>query len=512
MLGEHLITAITSDGKDHWKTKVDLDKPLQKVVLIELVKVRAARQVAERQIIQLQQEIAAKEQKAKEVCETTQALGEQQEEIKKQRQEIEDQIDALLKQARQEEAAAQADDASARQDQAVAGMAAQQGTSLGKLGATLNNLASSKDTDSAAKHRAKARELQGQIIDLNRKLERLSTRGTPQTAIGQKGEDQPVPGIAGPSTGSKDGSGSAQTHPGVAPVPQNKSSPILQTCFSVVNTRAFQAQSLTLFLSTKHVLLLKKFPHPSGKLTVGSDGVRYDALEGHVDPHDSFSVPCGKVQYGTREHASENGPFQVLILVDGNGYVFESQQAPQIVAALKSACPESSPSTGSTEAAGSTPDDSVPAHAPLGNLKEVSTHSPPPILWQKYLVPNATEPTFRFAMWHAHSTRGRWCRGWLFVTRDKIRYQAEIPAHNQSHSFEARRDVITYFGPPTAGVMGGIIAKKANIKRVDFWLGEEANGSSEQDARVLTMVWKNFDMAVKLAESRLPDTNSAQVH
>jgi hypothetical protein len=77
-LGQHLVTAVSADGKDHWKTVVDVDKPAQKVVLIELVKVRAERQAAERQVAQLKQEIAAKEQQAKEVKEKTQALAEQQ--------------------------------------------------------------------------------------------------------------------------------------------------------------------------------------------------------------------------------------------------------------------------------------------------------------------------------------------------------------------------------------------------------------------------------------------------
>ena len=105
-LGEHLVTAVSLDGKDHWKTVVNLESPVQKVVLVELVKLRAARQAAERQVIQLRQEIAAKEQQAREVKQKTEALAEQQKAVKKQRQQIEDQISALEKQARQEEAAA----------------------------------------------------------------------------------------------------------------------------------------------------------------------------------------------------------------------------------------------------------------------------------------------------------------------------------------------------------------------------------------------------------------------
>lgn len=41
-LGEHLVTATTIDRKDRWKTVVNADQPIQKVVVIELLKVRAA--------------------------------------------------------------------------------------------------------------------------------------------------------------------------------------------------------------------------------------------------------------------------------------------------------------------------------------------------------------------------------------------------------------------------------------------------------------------------------------
>ncbi len=192
-LGEHLVTALSADGKDRWKTVVDLDKPLQKVVLIELVKVRAARQVAERQVLQLQQEIAAKGRQATEAKEATQARAEQQEEVKKQRQEIEDQIDGLSKEARKEEAAAQNDEARAQEGRALAGTSAAQGTNLGNLTALLGNLGSSNAVDSAAKHRAKARELQGHILDLNRKLERLSAGELTPVSASRNGNRSAVP-------------------------------------------------------------------------------------------------------------------------------------------------------------------------------------------------------------------------------------------------------------------------------------------------------------------------------
>jgi murein DD-endopeptidase MepM/ murein hydrolase activator NlpD len=94
-LGQHLVTAVSADGKDRWKTVVDADKPVQKVVLIELVKVRAARQAAERQVAQLKQEIAAKERQVKELREKTEASQQQQAAVGTQRKRNEDQVNAL---------------------------------------------------------------------------------------------------------------------------------------------------------------------------------------------------------------------------------------------------------------------------------------------------------------------------------------------------------------------------------------------------------------------------------
>ena len=62
--GEHLITAVTADRKDQWKTVVNADKPVQKVVVIELQKVRAAREKGEREAAQLEQDIKTKKEQA----------------------------------------------------------------------------------------------------------------------------------------------------------------------------------------------------------------------------------------------------------------------------------------------------------------------------------------------------------------------------------------------------------------------------------------------------------------
>jgi hypothetical protein len=165
-LGEHLLTAVSPDGKDHWKTVVNLDKPVQKVVLIELLTIRAARESAEREAGKLQHEIQAK-------TEQTQALREKTDKLKQAQGWLEQQIAELQKQARQEESAARSDDNQAQQmrQQAMAGAA--QGTNLGNLTAAIGNAGVNNALNSANAHRATASQIQDQITNLNLKLERV---------------------------------------------------------------------------------------------------------------------------------------------------------------------------------------------------------------------------------------------------------------------------------------------------------------------------------------------------
>ncbi len=165
-LGEHLLTAVSSDSKDHWKTVVNLDKPVQKVVLIELLKVRAARESTEHEAEQLQQQIQVKTEQA-------QVLREKTDKLKQAQGRLEQQIAELQKQARQEESAARSDDNQAQQmrQQAMAGAA--QGTNLGNLTAAIGNAGVNNALNSANAHRAWAVQMQDQITDLNLKLERV---------------------------------------------------------------------------------------------------------------------------------------------------------------------------------------------------------------------------------------------------------------------------------------------------------------------------------------------------
>jgi hypothetical protein len=86
-LGEHLLTAVSLDGQDHWTQVVQLAQPGQKVVLIELLNVKAARQSAKREAAQSQppQQTGSNEQKAAEATEATNEQAAQQDAVKPMR-------------------------------------------------------------------------------------------------------------------------------------------------------------------------------------------------------------------------------------------------------------------------------------------------------------------------------------------------------------------------------------------------------------------------------------------
>jgi len=64
--------------------------------------------------------------------------------------------------------------------------------------------------------------------------------------------------------------------------------------------------------------------------------------------------------------------------------------------------------------------------------------------WEKYLVPDAPEPTFRFVVAHDHGlgSWSRFCVGFLFLTREEIRYEVLRPRENRDHGFRLPRQAI----------------------------------------------------------------------
>lgn len=73
------------------------------------------------------------------------------------------------------------------------------------------------------------------------------------------------------------------------------------------------------------------------------------------------------------------------------------------------------------------------AGAPLAVDEEVS--------WENYLVKDAPEPTFRFAVAHQHAATD--CSGYLYITRETIRYEVRQPEKDRDHGFSYPRSSIT---------------------------------------------------------------------
>jgi hypothetical protein len=83
-LGEHLLNAASLDGRDHWKQVVELVQPVQKVVLIDLLNARMARQRAEPEAAQSPpRQTASSEQKPAEAAKSTSEQPAQQQDAAK---------------------------------------------------------------------------------------------------------------------------------------------------------------------------------------------------------------------------------------------------------------------------------------------------------------------------------------------------------------------------------------------------------------------------------------------
>jgi cell division protein FtsN len=83
-LGEHLLNAVSLDGRDHWKLVVELAQPMQKVVLIDLLNVQMARLKTGQEAPQSQrpQQAVSNEQKPAEPSKGTSKQAPQQDAAK----------------------------------------------------------------------------------------------------------------------------------------------------------------------------------------------------------------------------------------------------------------------------------------------------------------------------------------------------------------------------------------------------------------------------------------------
>lgn len=62
-------------------------------------------------------------------------------------------------------------------------------------------------------------------------------------------------------------------------------------------------------------------------------------------------------------------------------------------------------------------------------------------VWQNFLLKNAPEPTFRFAVGHQHTATG--CYGYMYITRQEIRYEVKSPEKDSDHGFRYPRVSLT---------------------------------------------------------------------
>jgi len=63
------------------------------------------------------------------------------------------------------------------------------------------------------------------------------------------------------------------------------------------------------------------------------------------------------------------------------------------------------------------------------------------IAWEKYLVKDAPEPTFRFAVAHQHKASA--CYGYLYITREMMRFEVIQPEKDREHGFSYPRSSVT---------------------------------------------------------------------
>ncbi len=170
-MGEHLIEATSVDGQDRWLKVIEIDKPTSKVVLIELEKVRAARENQEATVAKASQ---AKEAQANrdaaehDASERRKADLEQRSALLQQKRERENElvseITKLQNQVADDEEGARADDQSAQE-------AEQECARIQGPCVTQMSIYSSRNM--AENERSEARDLRSKIRELQLELQQL---------------------------------------------------------------------------------------------------------------------------------------------------------------------------------------------------------------------------------------------------------------------------------------------------------------------------------------------------
>jgi len=132
--------------------------------------------------------------------------------------------------------------------------------------------------------------------------------------------------------------------------------------------------------------------------------------------------------------------------------------------------------------------------------------------WERYLLANAPEPTFRFPVAHQH--RGGGCYGYLYISRRDMRYEVVRPADDRDHGFLISRAALNEARQwrVMGSAMPEVEFKFNNGKTYHFFrVRDTLIGESEkyrfrwEDARSwepLAQAAEHFDSVLALAQQR----------
>ena len=177
--GEHLLSAISTDGKDRWSKVVDVEKPGKKVVLVNLAAIKQQREETERTRKEQTQaharEVAAEMERQKEREAELQRAAEEQAAASRaaaQREEKTGKIKELRSRIAELQQEAEEDENEAQEDEKRAQELEQQCAAIN--GPCVNQTFVYTNRSDARRKKQEARELRSQIAGLQREIDNLS--------------------------------------------------------------------------------------------------------------------------------------------------------------------------------------------------------------------------------------------------------------------------------------------------------------------------------------------------
>jgi hypothetical protein len=183
-----------------------------------------------------------------------------------------------------------------------------------------------------------------------------------------------------------------------------------------------------------------------GYLYVTADQLRYEVVQPQSDRGHSFAVDRAKVIAGHRLLFGQ--PAEALkdfinVKIKGQSYNFlwlDNEAEVKTGGSHRMSPPQAAPPDTLLAAlqnppAGSPAQDATSQPAAPAAAAQQQTQTPP----AQELVP---EGDVRFAVAHHHKDAS-WCYGYLYVTRDQVRYKVVQPEANRQHAFALDRSSVT---------------------------------------------------------------------